>query len=129
MKRLQLGFMIGLLAFIGALLAACGTPTPAASSLNIQFTTNPDPPKVGDVEYIVTIQDSSGKTVEGAEVHVSANMTAMNMGLMTGLATDQGGGRYTLKTKLTQSGEWKFTIQVDKPGIPQGVKEVKLDVK
>jgi hypothetical protein len=120
--------MIGMLAFVGMLLAACGTPTPTANSLNIQFTTNPEPPRVGDVEYIVTVQDSSGKAVEGAQVHVSANMTSMNMGLMTGVATDQGSGRYALKTKLAQSGEWKFTIQVDKPGIPQGIKEVKLDV-
>ena len=110
MKRL--GVMVGVMALIGTLLAACGTPTPAANSLNILFTTNPEPPRVGDVEYIMTVQDSSGQAVEGALVYVSANMTAMNMGLTTGLATDQGGGRYTLKTKLSQSGEWKFTIQV-----------------
>ena len=30
---------------------------------------------------------------------------------------------------LSQSGEWKFTIQVDKPDMPQGIKEVKLDVR
>jgi len=62
-------------------------------------------------------------------VRVSASMTAMDMGRMTGVATDQGSGRYALKALLAHGGEWKFTIQVDKPGIPQGIKEIKLDVK
>jgi hypothetical protein len=75
------------------------------------------------------VKDGAGKVVEGAEVRVNASMTAMDMGRKSGKATDQGNGRYALVTNLAEGGEWKFTIQVDKPGLPQGIKEVKLNVK
>ncbi|MCL5997989.1 MAG: FixH family protein [Chloroflexi bacterium] len=133
MKRI--GVVMSVLIFAGWLLVACGVPTatptaaPIANELAIELTTDPDPPKAGDLEIIVTVKDSTGKPVEGAEVRVSANMTAMDMGRMTGKATDQGGGRYALKAQLAHGGEWKFTVQVDKPGLPQGIKEEKLDVK
>ncbi len=114
------------------LLTACGqppTPTPNPNGLKIEFTTNPPVLKVGDAELIVTVKDKDGKPVDGAEVNISYSMTTMNMGNTSGKATDEGGGRYTIKTSFGHTGNVKFTIQVDKPGLPQGILETKLDVQ
>ena len=117
-----------------ALLTACGqppkpTPTPAPSGPKIEFTTNPTPLKKGDAELIVMVKDKDGKPIEGAEVNISYSMTTMNMGNTSGKATDEGGGRYTIKTTFDHAGNLKFTVQVDKPGLPQGLLETKLDVQ
>jgi len=111
-------------------LAACGQPpTPNPNGPKIEFTTSPSPLKMGDAELIVMVTDKGGKPVEDAEVNISYNMTSMNMGITTGKATDEGGGRYTVKTSFTHTGGTKFTIQVDKPGLPQGIFETTLDVQ
>ena len=115
-----------------ALLTACGqppTPTPNVNVPKIEFTTNPPVLKVGDAELIVTVKDKDGKPVDDAEVNISYSMTTMNMGNTSGKATDEGGGRYTIKTSFGHTGNVKFTIQVDKPGLPQGILETKLDVQ
>ena len=115
-------------------LAACGqpptpVPTPNPSGPKIEFKTNPTSLKVGDAELIVTVKDKDGKPVEGAEVNISYSMTTMNMGNTSGKAIDEGGGRYTIKTSFSHAGNLKFTVQVDKPGLPQGILETKLDVQ
>ena len=115
-------------------LAACGqpptpVPTPNPSGPKIEFKTNPTSLKVGDAELIVTVKDKDSKPVEGAEVNISYSMTTMNMGNTSGKASDEGGGRYTIKTSFNHTGTAKFTIQVDKPGLPQGILETKLDVQ
>ena len=113
-------------------LVACGqppTPTPNPNGPKIEFTTNPSPLKMGDAELIVMVTDKGGKPVEDAEVNISYNMTSMNMGITSGKATDEGGGRYTVKTSFTHTGGTKFTLQVDKPGLPQGIFETTLDVQ
>ena len=84
---------------------------------------------MGDAELIVTVKDKDGKPVEAAEVTISYSMTTMNMGNTSGKATDEGSGRYTIKTSFDHTGTAKFTIQVDKPGMPQRILETKWDVQ
>ena len=116
------------------LLVACNLPPTPVPTLNpsgpkVELTTNPSPLKVGDAELIVNVKDKNGRPVEGAEVNVSYSMTTMSMGTTSGKATDEGGGRYTIKTNFGHTGNLKFTIQVDKPGLPQGILETKLNVQ
>ena len=110
---------ISLLVALSVLLAACGgVATPAESTttkqVNIKFETNPNPAIMGDMELILTITDANGGTIEGAKVDVSADHTDM-MGMgMSGLATEQGGGKYSIKANFSESGNWKLTIYVRK---------------
>lgn len=115
------------------LLTACGAgTTPPAIDPNaprIEFSTKPTQPGAGEVEMIVDVTDPAGEIVEGADVYVSYAHLGMNMGTQEGRAVEQSNGRYSLKAQLSMNGDYKVTIQVDKKGLPQGIKEVKLGVQ
>ena len=113
---------ISLLVALSVLLAACGgaaTPAETTSSkqVNIKVETNPAPATKGDIELIFTITDASGAPIEGAKVDVGAEHPAMAGMGMSGLATEQGGGKYSIKANFSDSGDWKLTIYVRKDAL------------
>lgn len=108
---------ISLLVALSVVLAACGsaaTPADTTSSgqVNIGVETNPTPAVKGDVELIFTVTDASGAPIEGAKVDVSAEHPAMAGMGMSGQATEQGGGKYSIKANFSDSGDWVLTIYV-----------------
>jgi hypothetical protein len=108
---------VGLLVVISVLLAACsGSATPAqdgsAKPVTIKVESNPAPAVVGDAELVFTITDASGNPVEGARVDVSADHTDMSGMGMSGAATDQGSGRYSINANFSMTGNWKLTVYV-----------------
>lgn len=115
-------FFISVLVLTSALLAACGgaaKPTDATStkSVNIVLSTNPNPAAVGDVEIMFTITDADGNPIEGTKVDVAAEHPAMAGMGMSGLATEQGGGKYSIKANFSDSGDWVLTVYVRKDGL------------
>ncbi len=110
---------VSLLVALSVLLAACGsaaTPADTTSSgqANIKLETNPTPAVKGDIELIFTITDASGAPIEGAKVDVNAEHPAMAGMGMSGQATEQGGGKYSIKANFSDSGDWVLTIYVRK---------------
>ena len=111
---------VSLLVSLSVLLAACGstatTPAETISSkqVNIKVETNPTPAMKGDIELMFTITDASGASIEGAKVDVNAEHPAMAGMGMSGLATEQGGGKYSIKANFSDSGDWKLTVYVRK---------------
>ncbi|MBI5824657.1 MAG: FixH family protein [Chloroflexi bacterium] len=108
---------VSVLVLLSVLLAACGSaaaPVDATSAkqVNIAVSTNPNPAVVGDVEMIFTITDADGTPIEGATVDVSADHPAMAGMGMSGLATEQGGGKYSIKANFSDSGDWKLAVYV-----------------
>lgn len=125
---------------ISALAAACGgngaaqpaqpaaAPSQGEGNFKIELTTEPSPPTVGDVTFIVNLKDKSDQPVEGADVRVSYKMTTMGMSITSGTATDEGKGVYTIKSNVGMSGGLKIAIEVEKEGLGKGVKDVTLDM-
>lgn len=108
---------IGIFVFVSALLAACGsTAAPADATsvkpVTIKVETDPIPAMMGDIEVIFIITDSDGNPIEGAKVDVSADHTDMSGMGMSGLATDQGGGRYSIQANFSMSGNWRLKVYV-----------------
>ena len=102
-------------------LTACGeTGTPEATSdtnaLAIRVETLPTPARVGDVEIILTIEDSMSNPVTGAIVSVYANHTDMSGMDMTGMATEQGNGSYAILANFSMSGNWLLEVSVKTDG-------------
>jgi len=113
---------INLLVALSVLLAACGsveTPVDTTSSkqVNIKVETNPSPAMKGDIELMFTITDASGAPIEGAKVDVSADHPSMAGMGMSGLATEQGGGKYSIKANFSDPGDWKLTVYVRKDAL------------
>lgn len=118
-------FFISVLVLLAGVLAACGgSAEPAAtadsnstSEVNIAVETSPNPAAMGDVELIMTITDAQGNPIEGATVDVEVDHTDMTGMSMSGIATDQGGGRYSINANFSMSGNWKLTVYVRKDGL------------
>ena len=110
---------ISLLVALSVLLAACGSvaapaDTTSSGQVNIKLDTNPAPAVKGDIELIFTITDASGASIEGAKVDVNAEHPSMAGMGMSGQATEQGGGKYSIKANFSDSGDWVLTIYVRK---------------
>lgn len=122
-KKMRKMFLISMLVGLSILLVACGAgaaaPTEAgsASPVNIVVGTNPNPAVVGDVEITFTITDADGNPIEGAKVDVAAEHPAMAGMGMSGLATEQGGGTYSIKANFSDAGDWVLTVYVRKDGL------------
>jgi len=128
MRRLILPYT---LAALSVLLAACGSPAPAADAagapVQVTVETLPSPAAMGDVKLVLTITDG-GRPIEGATVDVSADhadMTGMTMG---GAATEQGAGKYAITANFSMSGNWMLTVYVRKGEIDYK-EEIPLTVK
>src|SRR5512145_2213578 len=95
---------VGLLVVMSVLLAACGgsaTPDSSAKPVNIKVESDPSPAVVGDAELVFTITDANGDPIDGARVDVSADHTDMSGMGMSGAATDQGSGRYSINANFS----------------------------
>ncbi len=124
---------ISVLVLSSILLAACGSsaiPADATSAkpVNIKVESNPNPVVMGDAELVFTITDAEGKPIEGATVDISADHTDMTGMGMSGAATDQGGGRYSINANFQHSGNWKLTVYVRKDGLDY-IKEIDFTVQ
>ncbi|MHB8192283.1 MAG: FixH family protein [Bellilinea sp.] len=120
MRKLMLD--IGFLFAIALLLTACSsgaTPENSASAkpVNIQVETDPNPAMMGDATLTLVITDENGNPIEGARVDVSMDHTDMTGMVMSGLATDQGDGKYAINANFSMSGNWKMTVYVRKDSL------------
>ncbi|MHB0923557.1 MAG: FixH family protein [Bellilinea sp.] len=120
MRKLMLD--IGFLFAIALLLTACSsgaTPENSASTgtVNIQVDSDPNPAMMGDATLTLVITDENGNPIEGARVDVSMDHTDMTGMVMSGLATDQGDGKYAINANFSMSGNWKMTVYVRKDSL------------
>jgi len=124
---------VSLLVGLAVLLTACGssasmpmqnsTAVPmmqgnnSSKNVNIIVTSNPSPAATGDVELLLTVTGKDGNPIEGATVNVAAEHPSMAGMGMSGQATDQGGGKYSIKANFSDPGDWKLTVTVTKASL------------
>ena len=100
-------------------LAAAAEASAQLGDLTVKLVSNPDPPRTGDNHLTVTLQDGSGRSVDGARLAFVWDMPAM--GVMpemkgTGQISVEGGGRYVVTYPLAMAGDWYLTLAIDAPG-------------
>jgi len=108
---------------------AAGQAAEAIAQASIEFTSDPNPLMRGHNKVIVTLRDSKGVPISGAQVTVSfymAAMPAMGMAAMRaqGTASDQGDGAYGTSIELPSGGTWSLTISASKEGHSIATKQV-----
>jgi RND family efflux transporter MFP subunit len=105
---------------------------PAAAQANIDFTTDPNPPKKGSNVFRVKLTSAEGAPATGAEVTVTfymAGMPAMGMAAMTTTTklTDKGNGMYDGSGSLGSGGTWQATISARKSGQTIATKQLRVN--
>jgi RND family efflux transporter MFP subunit len=108
---------------------APGQTGEAIPQASIEFTSDPNPMVRGRNKAIVTLRDSKGAPMSGAQVTVSfymAAMPAMGMAAMRaqGTAGDWGNGTYAANIELPSGGTWSMTISASKDGHPIATKQM-----
>lgn len=130
--------LIGVVCFV-LLLAACGNSAsdhgvhtavpadaaiPAGSSVQTQTIDGltialeaPSEPKLLDAaSFLITLTDSAGKPVEGADVYLDLLMTTMPMGTNKPVASPEGPGKYRAQGVFDMAGEWDITVHATVAG-------------
>jgi Cu(I)/Ag(I) efflux system membrane fusion protein/cobalt-zinc-cadmium efflux system membrane fusion protein len=105
---------------------------PAQAQANVEFTTEPSPPRKGSNTIRVKLSDPSGKPIAGAQVTVTffmAAMPAMGMAAMKTViqASDKGGGMYEGKGGLGSGGTWQVTVTAQQNGQMLASKHLTVD--
>ncbi len=108
-------FLAIVLTIIGVkIFSSAPTSTTSANTgkYKITLVTSPNPPVAGKSLLTVTVLDSAGVAVNDATVEMDINMVTMNMGALTGTATPQGDGAYSMNAGFSMSGPWKIATTV-----------------
>jgi len=108
-------------------------PTTApAGQANIDFNTNPNPPKKGSNTFRVKLTGADGTPTTGADITVTfymAGMPAMGMAAMNTITrlNDNGNGLYEGSGTLGSGGTWQVTISVQKNGQVIATKQLRVN--
>jgi Cu(I)/Ag(I) efflux system membrane fusion protein/cobalt-zinc-cadmium efflux system membrane fusion protein len=108
------------------------TSAPSAAGVNIDFTTDPNPPSRGNNIFRVRLTGPENIPVTGASVTVTfymAAMPAMGMAAMNTSATltDKGSGFYEGRGSLGSGGTWQVIITAQKAGQVIATKQLRVN--
>jgi Cu(I)/Ag(I) efflux system membrane fusion protein/cobalt-zinc-cadmium efflux system membrane fusion protein len=101
--------------------------------VNIDFTTDPNPPNKGNNIFRVRLTAPGNTPVNGASVTVSFFMAAMPAMGMAAMNTsvrlaDKGSGLYEGSGSLDSGGTWQVTIKTQKDGQTVATKQLRVNV-
>lgn len=113
---------------------ASSMAAPSAAQINVDFTTDPNPPNKGNNTFRVRLTGGGNVPISGAAVTVTfymAAMPAMGMAAMNTSATltDKGNGLYEGSGSLGSGGTWQVTITAQKGGQVIATKQLRVNVK
>jgi RND family efflux transporter MFP subunit len=105
-----------------------------APTVNIDFTTSPNPPSKGVNILRVKLTNTNGSAVTGADVTVKffmAAMPAMGMAAMdtTSKLTQKSAGLYEGQDNLGSGGTWQVTITVQQNGQTIATKQMHVNAE
>jgi hypothetical protein len=117
--------LLPLLPFVGCR----GDIQPGDPGILLEVGISPTPPGVGPARLIITLQDTLGVPLEGAEVRVEGNMSHAGMTPVLATAEARGQGLYAVPDfNFTMAGEWILTVFATLPDGRQTQLRVGTDV-
>ncbi len=118
----------------GAGAAAAMNGPAAATTAQIEFSTEPPTARKGSNLYRVKLAAADGSPVTGAQVSVRSYMPAMPqmgmaaMNVLTPLS-EKGGGNYQGQVNLDSSGTWQLTVTAVKNGAVLATKQLSVNAE
>ena len=111
-----------------------GNAAPQTSAVNVDFTTDPNPPHKGSNTFRVKLTSANRNPVSGADVTVTffmPSMPAMGMAAMNATAklTQKGDGIYEGQGNLGSGGTWQVTITVQQNGQIVATKQLRVNAE
>ena len=108
------GRIVGVFLSVVLTLGGCRGDLPRGdSSIVVEVAISPTPPGVGPARLIISVQDTLGLPLEGAEVLVEGNMSHAGMTPVFDTAVAQAGGGYSVPDfTFTMAGDWILTVTV-----------------
>ena len=83
---------------------------------DLDVVISPTPPAVGPARLIITLDDSAGAPVEGAQIVVEGNMSHAGMVPVLDTAEVEGPGLYGISDfTFTMAGDWILTLEATLP--------------
>lgn len=128
MQMRPIRFVNGIAVLTAVLAFGCGGQTSSntqssqgPSALQVSLRFSPDPMRIGPEKATVTVTDSAGKPVTGADVVIFSGMPAMKMNVpmrMPGMGTagktyrakDLGNGTYQADVDVSMPTFWDFVV-------------------
>lgn len=87
---------------------------------DVRVTLTVDPNQAGENRVVVTLADSAGQPVDGAQVGVLLEHQEMSMGERQVIAEPRGQGRYqTNGNFIDMAGQWIARVRVLRDGVPE----------
>jgi hypothetical protein len=113
---LQIHLITGLLLLL-LMLTGCRQPQAPLNNPDVQIdiTTMPDPPTLGDARLFVQVSDAQGSPIDDAQLEVRGDMT--HAGMVPVLRSITGGenGMYEVPFEWTMGGDWFVEITATLP--------------
>lgn len=112
--------------------SAAATQPSQSAQVNVDFTSDPNPPRKGNNIFHVKLTGSKGAPVDAADVAVTFFMPAMPAMGMAAMTTNSklsntGNGAYQATGVLQSGGTWQVTITVQKNGQLLATKQLRLN--
>lgn len=86
---------------------ACQSSDAEEAEIQLELSVSPDPPKVGIPSTLnISMADSTGKPVAGAELSLEATMTHPGMAPVSATAEEVSPGDYSAEIEFTMAGDW-----------------------
>jgi hypothetical protein len=93
-----------------------GAPEAGDPDLVLDLAISPTPPAVGAARLIITLRDTAGVALDGAEILVEGNMSHAGMAPVRATAEAEGDGRYSVQDfRFTMAGGWVLTTHATLP--------------
>jgi hypothetical protein len=137
--------LIGALLFMAVFVSSCGDNaapptdtsapgTSASGAYKINLRIDPNPPAGAKENTMhVTVEDSAGKPVSDAQVHITLTMPAMPEMKMpemkNGADLPWTGSEYSAPVQVTMAGGWNVEVEAKRGNEVLGKYETRIDAK
>jgi hypothetical protein len=112
-RSTQTWIWLGLWVFL--VLAGCRRGGGDLEGVNVDLVVTPDPPHIGPATVVVTLSDSEGQPIRGAEMSLEGNMNHAGMVPVLAEASEVAPGRYEAALEFTMGGDWFILVQARLP--------------